>query len=102
MLRFVAVPRIQQQQKSRGEKCNKNYNTFVVMLRFVAVSLLTQTIVTKLSKSMGLGSGIRDLVSGKYLFRIPDSGVKKALDPNLQHCRVLVPGYYQKSEVQDI
>jgi hypothetical protein len=30
---------------------------------------------------MGLGSGIRDLGSGKNLFRIPDPGVKKALDP---------------------
>jgi hypothetical protein len=30
---------------------------------------------------MGLGSGIRDPGSGKNLFRIPDPGVKKALDP---------------------
>ncbi len=30
---------------------------------------------------MGLGSGIRDLGSGKNLFRIPDPGVKKAPDP---------------------
>ncbi len=30
---------------------------------------------------MGLGSGIREPGSGKNLFRIPDPGVKKALDP---------------------
>ncbi len=30
---------------------------------------------------MVLGSGIRDPGSGKNLFRIPDSGVKKAPDP---------------------
>ncbi len=30
---------------------------------------------------MDLGSGIRDPGSGKYLFRIPDPGVKKAPDP---------------------
>jgi hypothetical protein len=30
---------------------------------------------------MGLGSWIRDPGSGKNLFRIPDLGVKKALDP---------------------
>jgi hypothetical protein len=29
---------------------------------------------------MGLGSGIRDLGSGKNLFRIPDPGIKKAPD----------------------
>jgi hypothetical protein len=38
----------------------------------------TQKIVTKLSK---YGFGIRDPRSGKNLFRIPDSGVKKAPDP---------------------
>ncbi len=31
-------------------------------------------------KYVGLGSGIRDPGSGKNLFRIPESGVKKALD----------------------
>jgi hypothetical protein len=37
---------------------------------------------------MGLGSGIRDLGSGKSVFRIPDPGVKKAPDPGSdpQHC----------------
>jgi len=30
---------------------------------------------------MGLGSGIRDPGSGKNLFRIPDTWVKKAPDP---------------------
>jgi hypothetical protein len=30
---------------------------------------------------MGLGSGIRDPGSGKNLFLIPDTGVKKAPDP---------------------
>jgi hypothetical protein len=33
---------------------------------------------------MGLGSGIRDPVSGKNLFRIPDPGVKKAPDLRLE------------------
>jgi hypothetical protein len=32
---------------------------------------------------MGLGSGMRDPGSGKNLFRIPDSGVKKARIPDL-------------------
>ncbi len=35
---------------------------------------------------MALGSGIRDPRSGKNLFRIPDPGVKKAPDPDPQHC----------------
>jgi hypothetical protein len=38
--------------------------------------LFTQKIVTKLSKNMGLGAGIR-----KNLSQIPDPGVKKASDP---------------------
>jgi hypothetical protein len=32
------------------------------------------------------GFGIRDPGSGKNLFRIPDPGVKKAPDPDPQHC----------------
>jgi hypothetical protein len=35
----------------------------------------------KVLKNMGWGSGIRDPGSGKNLFRIPDTGVKKAPDP---------------------
>jgi hypothetical protein len=42
------------------------------------IELFTQKIVNKLSK---YGFGIRDPGSGKNLFRIPDPGVKKALDP---------------------
>jgi hypothetical protein len=45
--------------------------------------LFTRKIVTKLSKIWlwDPGFGIRDPGSGKYLFRIPDPGVKKAPDP---------------------
>jgi hypothetical protein len=57
------------------------------------IELFTQKIVNKLSKIWiwDLGSGIRDPGSGKNLFRIPDPGVKKALDPGSripdpQHC----------------
>jgi hypothetical protein len=47
------------------------------------IELFAQKIVTKLSKVWvwDPGSGIRDPGSGKNLFRIPDPGVKKALDP---------------------
>jgi hypothetical protein len=44
------------------------------------IELFTQKIVNKLSKIMGLGSGIR-----KKPFRIPDPGVKKAPDLDPQH-----------------
>ncbi len=40
----------------------------------------------KALKNIGLGSGIRDPGSRKNLFRIPDPGVKKAPDPDPQHC----------------
>jgi hypothetical protein len=40
------------------------------------IQLFTQKNVTKLSKIW-----VRDPGSGKYLFRIPDPGVKKAPDP---------------------
>jgi hypothetical protein len=50
------------------------------------IELFTQKFVTKLQKNMGLGSEIRD--PEKNLFRIPDpgAGVKKAPDPDPQHC----------------
>jgi hypothetical protein len=43
------------------------------------VELFTQNTVTKLSKHLGLGSGIRD--PEKNLFRIPDPEVNKTPDP---------------------
>jgi hypothetical protein len=45
------------------------------------IELFTQKIVTKLSKIW-----VWDPGSGKNLFRIPDPGVKKAQDPDPQHC----------------
>ena len=47
------------------------------------IELFTEKIVTKLSKTWvrDPGSKIRDLGSGKNIFRIPDPGVKKAPDP---------------------
>jgi hypothetical protein len=47
------------------------------------IEVFTQKTVTKPSKiwAWDPGSGIRDPGSGKNLFRIPDPGVKKALDP---------------------
>ncbi len=47
------------------------------------IELFTQKVVTKLLKIWvwDPGSGIRDPGSRKNLFRIPDPGVKKALDP---------------------
>jgi hypothetical protein len=47
------------------------------------IELFTKKIVTKLSKTWvwDPGSKIRDLGSGKNIFRIPDPGVKKVPDP---------------------
>jgi hypothetical protein len=45
------------------------------------IKLFTQKIVTKLSKIW-----VWDPGSVKNLFLIPDSGVKKAPDPDPQHC----------------
>jgi hypothetical protein len=54
--------------------------------------LFTQTIVTKLSKIWvwDPGSEIRDAVSGKNLFWIPDPGVKKASDPGSGSATLIV------------
>ncbi len=49
----------------------------------IIIELFTQKIVTKLLKIW-----VWDPGSGKNLFRIPDPGVKKAPDPDPQHCRV--------------
>jgi hypothetical protein len=51
------------------DQFSKNYRTFYPKNSHQAL------------KNMDLGSGIRDPVSGKNLFRIPDPGVKKAPDP---------------------
>ncbi len=48
------------------------------------IELFAQKIVTKLSKVW-----VWDPGPGKNLFRIPDPGVKKAPDPDPQHCRIL-------------
>jgi hypothetical protein len=45
------------------------------------IELFTKKIVKKLLKIWSWDPGIRDPGSGKNLFRIPDPGVKKALDP---------------------
>ncbi len=46
------------------------------------IELLTQKIVISPLKTKGLGSGILDPGSGKNLFRIPDTGVKKTPIPD--------------------
>ncbi len=88
--------RIQKQQQKRGVKkisCHNslcthkfhkiaNYFSFEVLKKKIwanfqrIIELFTQKIVTKLSKIW-----IWDPGSGKNLFRIPDPGVKNALDP---------------------
>ncbi len=50
--------------------------------------VFTQKFVTKLSKIWVLNPG-----SGRKLFRIPDPGVKKAPDPDPQHC------FYHKAKI---
>ncbi len=52
------------------------------------IELFTQKIVTKLSKIWvwDPGSGIRDPENTYSRSRIPDPGVKKAPDPDPQHC----------------
>jgi len=54
------------------------------------IELFNQKVVTKLSKNMGLGSGIRDRGSGKNLFRILDPGIKKAPDPGSGYATLLL------------
>ena len=57
-----------------------------------------QTKKKKVLKNMGWGSGIRDPGSGKKLFRIPDTGVKKAPDPGSRiRIRNTDPGRYNLS-----
>ncbi len=95
--------RNQKQQQKRGMKKNcvipflcshkfhkiENYFSFEVLKKKIwvifqrIIELFTQKIVTKLWKIWvwDPGSWIRDPGSGKNLFRIPDPGVKKALDP---------------------
>jgi hypothetical protein len=53
------------------------------------VEHFTKKIVTKTSKILVWERG-----SGKNLFRIPDPGVKKAPDPDPQHCLFLYPATY--------
>jgi len=88
--------RLQKQQQKRRVKKNcchnflcshkfhkiENYFSFEVLKKKIwenfqrIIELLTQKIVTKLSKIW-----VWDPGSGKNLFRIPDPGVKKAPDP---------------------
>jgi hypothetical protein len=55
---------------------------FFVLPFFVATNITKLKIIICLNWGYrGLGAGIRYPGSGKILFRIPDTGVKKALDP---------------------
>ncbi len=94
------IPDPKTETKERGEKkfdvigtflCSHKFHKIVHYFSFEVlkkkiwanfpriIELFTQKIVTKLSFGWDPGSG-------KNLFRIPDPGVKKAPDPDPQHC----------------
>jgi hypothetical protein len=101
--------RSQKQQQKRGVKKNschtflwshkfhkiENYFTFEMLKKKILGKFsknyrtFNPKIVTKLSN---IWFGIRDPGSGKNLFRIPDPGVKKALDPRFGSTTLLVIG----------
>jgi hypothetical protein len=85
------IPDSKTATKERGEKnschtflCSHKFHKIVNYFSFEVLNYITfyQKNCQKALKNMVLGSGIRK----KSLFRILDPGVKKAPDPDPQHC----------------
>jgi hypothetical protein len=85
----------------RGGRAGRSENKFVLVLNAACMHVVLHyvsfshiSVLLKTLKNMGLGSVIRDLGSGKNLFRIPDPGVKKA--PDLGSATLIFPRKYRQ------